>query len=131
MRVGGEPDDPLSAGVDFVNTNIATLIPVAVLVFGAAALGDLIDDGSLVYLWLRPVPSWVHVVAAWAATVTVVIPLVLVPVVAVDGPDRRVARAARRRRRSAGSSPSPPTPGCSSRSASGSGGPCPGGSSTS
>jgi ABC-2 type transport system permease protein len=77
----GSPSDPISEGVGFVNGNIATLIPVAVLVFGAAVLGDLIDDGSLVYLWLRPVPSWVHVLAAWAATVTVVVPLVLVPVV--------------------------------------------------
>jgi ABC-2 type transport system permease protein len=76
-----DPFDPLARGVGFVNGNIATLIPVAVLVFGAAVLGDLIDDGSLVYLWLRPVPSWVHVLAAWAATVTVVVPLVLVPVV--------------------------------------------------
>ncbi|HWJ97640.1 MAG TPA: hypothetical protein VNQ33_05730 [Acidimicrobiales bacterium] len=75
------PFDPLSEGVGFVNGNIATLIPVAVLVFGAAVLGDLIDDGSLVYLWLRPVPSWVHVLAGWAATVTIVVPLVLVPVV--------------------------------------------------
>lgn len=78
----GDPYFPLDAGVDFVNGNIATLIPVAVLVFGVAVLGDLIDDGSLVYLWLRPVPSWIHVVAAWAATVTIVVPLVLVPVVA-------------------------------------------------
>jgi ABC-2 type transport system permease protein len=78
----GAPTDRLAEGVDFVNDNIATLIPVAVLVFGAAVLGDLIDDGSLVYLWLRPVPSWVHVLAAWAATVTIVVPLVLVPVVA-------------------------------------------------
>lgn len=73
--------DSLDEAVGFVNGNIATLIPVAVLVFGAAVLGDLIDDGSLVYLWLRPVPSWLHVLAAWAATVTVVVPLVLVPVV--------------------------------------------------
>lgn len=77
----GDPTDPLHAGVGFVNSNVATLIPVAVLVFGAAALGDLLDDGSMVYLWLRPVPTWVHVVAAWAATVTVTVPLVLVPVV--------------------------------------------------
>lgn len=78
----GDQWDTLGAGIDFVNSNIATLIPVAVLVFGSAVLGDLIDDGSLVYLWLRPVPSWIHVVAAWLATVTVVLPLVLVPVVA-------------------------------------------------
>lgn len=76
-----DPFDPMDAGVRFVNANVATLIPVAVLVFGAAALGDLIDDGSLVYLWLRPVPSWVHVVAAWLATITVTVPLVLAPVV--------------------------------------------------
>jgi ABC-2 type transport system permease protein len=68
--------------VGFVNGNVATLVPVAVLIFGAAALGDLLEDGSLVYLWLRPIPAWVHVLAAWAATITVVIPLVLVPVVA-------------------------------------------------
>jgi ABC-2 type transport system permease protein len=77
----GESTDRLGDGVGFVNGNIATLIPVAVLVFGAAVLGDLIDDGSLVYLWLRPVPSWIHVIAAWAATVTIVVPLVLVPMV--------------------------------------------------
>jgi ABC-2 type transport system permease protein len=78
--LAGEGD--LDRAVGFVNGNVATLIPVAVLIFGAAALGDLLEDGSLVYLWLRPVPHWVHVVAAWAATCTVVIPLVLVPVVA-------------------------------------------------
>jgi ABC-2 type transport system permease protein len=77
----GSPSDGLEAGIRFVNANVATLIPVAVLVFGAASLGDLLDDGSMVYLWLRPVPTWVHVAAAWAATVTVAIPLVLVPVV--------------------------------------------------
>ena len=76
------PPDDLEAAVGFVNGNIATLVPVAVLVFGAASLGDLIDDGSMVYLWLRPVPTWLHVVAAWAATVTVAVPLVVVPVVA-------------------------------------------------
>ncbi|QXC63631.1 hypothetical protein KSP35_10115 [Aquihabitans sp. G128] len=73
--------DHLGDGVDFVNANIATLFPVAVLLFGAATIGDLVDDSSLVYLWLRPVPAWVHVLAAWAATVTVTVPLILVPVV--------------------------------------------------
>ncbi|MEZ5139570.1 MAG: hypothetical protein R2711_12630 [Acidimicrobiales bacterium] len=34
----------------------------------------------MVYLWLRPVPTWIHVLAAWMATVTVGIPLVLAPV---------------------------------------------------
>ena len=81
VRFSGSTD-ALGDGVRFVNANVATLIPVAVLVLGAATLGDLIDDGSLVYLWLRPVPVWIHVAAAWMATVTIAIPLVLVPIVA-------------------------------------------------
>jgi len=74
------PYDPLRAGAGYVNGNLSTLVPVAVLVFGAASIGDLIDDGSLVYLWLRPVPTRLHVLAAWAATVTITLPLVGVPV---------------------------------------------------
>ncbi|HEX2576383.1 MAG TPA: hypothetical protein VHK88_08550 [Aquihabitans sp.] len=75
------PPDRLEAAVGYVNANLSTLVPVAVLVFGAATLGDLIDDGSLVYLWLRPVPPRVYVVAAWAATVTIAVPLVGAPIV--------------------------------------------------
>ena len=75
------PDDSSMAALGFVNGNLSTLLPVAVLVFGSAAIGDLVDDGSLVYLWLRPVRSSVHVVAAVAATLTVVLPLVGLPVV--------------------------------------------------
>ena len=73
--------DGLRAALNFLDGNVATLLPVAVLVFGAGVIGDLIDDGSLVYLWLRPVPSWIHVLAGWAATVTIVVPLVLLPIV--------------------------------------------------
>ncbi len=75
------PFDPLDAATGYVNGNLSTLVPVAVLVFGAATLGDLVDDGTLVYLWLRPVPARVHVLAAWAATVTIAVPLVGAPLV--------------------------------------------------
>ena len=78
----GSSLDPLQDGVGYVNANVATLIPVAVLVLGAASLGDMLEDGSMVYLWLRPVPHWVHLLAAWMATVTVAVPVVLVPVIA-------------------------------------------------
>jgi ABC-2 type transport system permease protein len=73
------PDDPLRAATMYASGNISVLLPVAVLVFGAGAIGDLVDDGSLVYLWLRPVATWVHVVAACLATLTVALPLVLAP----------------------------------------------------
>lgn len=71
----------LDTGVGYVSGNLVTLVPVAVLVFASATLGDLMDDGSLVYLWLRPVSPKVHLLAAWAATVSVIVPLVLAPLV--------------------------------------------------
>lgn len=58
------------------------LLPIAALVFAAASLGDLREDGSLVYLWLRPVPRWKVVAAAVAASSTVTLPMVVVPLVA-------------------------------------------------
>jgi ABC-2 type transport system permease protein len=81
LVAANHPDHPLRAGTSLVNGYVGTLLPVAVLVFGAATLGDLVDDGSLVYLWLRPVPAWVHLVAAVAATVTIAVPVMVVPVV--------------------------------------------------
>jgi ABC-2 type transport system permease protein len=80
-RHSQQPYDSLHAGTAFAAYMLFSIVPVAVLVFGAATIGDLIDDGSLVYLWLRPVPSWIYVAAAWAATVSITIPLVVIPVV--------------------------------------------------
>ncbi len=81
LAVGAaSPTDPLDAATRYANLNLTTLVPVAVLVFGAATLGDLVDDTTLVYLWLRPVPSWVHVASAWAATCTITLPLVGAPI---------------------------------------------------
>lgn len=74
------PVDPFRSGLNFATGSFATLIPIGVLVFGAATLGDPQEDGTLVYLWLRPIPTYLHVLAAWAATVTVTLPLVGLPV---------------------------------------------------
>jgi ABC-2 type transport system permease protein len=72
--------DPQLAGTRFVDTyGLALLAPVASLVFAAAALGDLDEDGSLVYLWLRPVPRWKIVVAAVASCITITWPTVVGP----------------------------------------------------
>jgi ABC-2 type transport system permease protein len=68
------------AGARFVDTyGLALLAPVATLVFAAAALGDPNEDGTLVYLWLRPVPRWRIVVAAIASSITVTWPIVVGP----------------------------------------------------
>jgi len=74
--------DPLASGARFINAfGLSLLVPVATLVFASAALGDPNEDGTLVYLWLRPVPRWVIVGAATAAAFTVTWPIVVVPLV--------------------------------------------------
>jgi ABC-2 type transport system permease protein len=60
---------------------LSLLVPVVALVFASATLGDLAEDGTLVYLWLRPVPRWQLAVGAVLATVTVVVPVAVLPLV--------------------------------------------------
>jgi ABC-2 type transport system permease protein len=59
---------------------LALYVPVVALVFSTSSLGDLAQDGTLVYIWLRPVARWKVVLVALAATLTVVLPLTLVTV---------------------------------------------------
>lgn len=74
--------DHLRAGTRFVfNFGLSVLVPVATLVFASAALGDPNEDGTLVYLWLRPVARWKIVVAAALASFTVTWPIVTIPLV--------------------------------------------------
>lgn len=78
----GDVADPLDAGANLVNAfGLTVYVPVVCLVFASAALGDPADEGTLVYLWLRPIGRWKIVVGAALATSTVVLPLVLVPLV--------------------------------------------------
>jgi ABC-2 type transport system permease protein len=60
---------------------LSVLVPVVALVFASAALGDPAEDGTLVYLWLRPVPRWQLAVAAAAAALTISAPVAVAPVV--------------------------------------------------
>lgn len=82
--------DPAETGVRLISDlGFTTLVPIVALVFASAALGDLREDGTLVYLWLRPMDRWPVVVGAWLAALTVSLPLTLVPLGAsslmVDG----------------------------------------------
>ena len=75
-----DPVDPVRAAVSLINTfNLTFLVPVAALVYGTAALGDPTDDGTLVYLWLRPVPRRTITGAGVVAAMTYVVPLAVVP----------------------------------------------------
>jgi ABC-2 type transport system permease protein len=73
----------ISNRIDFVNDfGLAVVLPVTTLVFAGAAFGDLVDDQTLVYLWLRDVPRWRLAASAILSTLTIVIPLVALPLVA-------------------------------------------------
>ncbi len=61
---------------------LAGVVPVVALVFAGASIGDLRDDKTLVYLWLRPMDRWPIVVGAALAALTIAAPITLVPLLA-------------------------------------------------
>lgn len=74
--------DPIDDGTILISAfGLALFVPVSTLVFASAVLGDPNEDGTLVYLWLRPIARWRIVLAAVAATLTVTLPVVVVPMV--------------------------------------------------
>jgi ABC-2 type transport system permease protein len=75
-----EQFDPEQAATDYVNgAGLSLLVPVTALVFASSAFGDLREDSTLVYLWLRPSSSLGTVLAAELAALMVVLPLTVVP----------------------------------------------------
>jgi ABC-2 type transport system permease protein len=76
-------DNPAQAAADAVSGyGLGVLVPLAALWFGTSAIGDLVEDKLLVYLWLKPVPRWQLPAAAILATVSVVVPLTALPLAA-------------------------------------------------
>ena len=74
--------DRADAAYGFVGGyGLGLLVPVTALVFAAAALGDPAEDGTLVYLWHRPISRVRIVVAAAAGTLCIAVPFAVVPTV--------------------------------------------------
>ena len=72
--------DPSQAAADAVAAyGFGLLVPLAALWLGTSAVGDLVEDRLLVYVWLKPVPRWQLPAAALLATASVVVPLTAVP----------------------------------------------------
>ena len=71
-------------GADLVEqAGLLLLLPVGALLFGAAALGEPAEDGTLAYLWLRPQPRWLLSSTALAAAATATLPLTVVPLIVI------------------------------------------------
>lgn len=92
-------DDPIEDGVLLLDlAGLTLVVPVVALVFAAASLGDLREDGTLVYLWLRPMGRAPVVIGAWLGSILVSLPftfpaLVLSAVLLDAGSDVVVAAA--------------------------------------
>lgn len=63
---------------------ITTIVPLACLIFGTAALGSEIEDGTAVYILAKPVPRREIIVAKFAAAAMVVAAFI-VPASAISG----------------------------------------------
>lgn len=54
-------------------------VPLVCVVMATATLGNLVEEKTLVYFWLRPVGRWQIAAAAWIASLVVLLPVVLIP----------------------------------------------------
>jgi len=78
----GRDDDPVRATADLAaGYGITVAIPLCILWLATSSVGDLVDDGLLVYLWLKPVARWQLPAASVLATSTIVLALIVVPLV--------------------------------------------------
>lgn len=70
---------------------IGTLVPLAAALFGTTAFGGEVDDGTLVYLLIKPIARWRIVLSkylvAMMSTVAVMIPALLLPWLVLSGPE--------------------------------------------
>ena len=60
---------------------LGVLLPLTALVFGTSAFGGEVDDGTLIYLMVKPVPRWQltfsKYLVAFVSTIAVVVPSIL------------------------------------------------------
>lgn len=65
MAVGGGLGAPATMAIDVFSTlTLGLAIPLIALILGTGALGTQIDDGTIVYLLLKPVPRRTVIIAA-------------------------------------------------------------------
>ena len=78
--------DSIDDGTIMITTyGLAVVVPVTTLLLASSVLGDPNEDGTFVYIWLRPIARWQIAAAALAASLTVALPLTVVPMVIAAG----------------------------------------------
>ncbi len=75
-----EAVDAVDVGVRFASVfGLALMTPIVSLVLASSALGDLVADETLVYLWHRPSSRWAIAGGAWLSALTVAVPATVIP----------------------------------------------------
>ena len=70
----------IEATVGFLSVyGLGLTVPILSLVIASSSLGTLVEDETLVYLWLRPISRWVLALAAWLASASVAVPATTLP----------------------------------------------------
>ncbi len=75
-----------AAAVEFTTEfGLTLLLPLGCLVFASAAFGDLREDQTMVYLWLRPTPTPISVLGAFGAACTAAGPFTILALTVAAG----------------------------------------------
>jgi ABC-2 type transport system permease protein len=67
-------NNPFRAWQLFSAYGLGAIVPISSLVIGSSTFGDLVDDRTLVHIWLRPVSRPLVVLSAWLSSVLMVFP---------------------------------------------------------
>ncbi len=80
VAVSDEVEDTVVTTIEVIDgLGLVLVVPIVSLVFASASLGDGREDGTLVYLWLRPMDRLPVVVGAYLASITISLPLTVGP----------------------------------------------------
>ncbi len=80
VAVSDAVDDAAVTTIEIIDgLGLVLVVPIVSLVFASASLGDGREDGTLVYLWLRPMDRLPVVVGAYLASLTISLPLTVAP----------------------------------------------------
>lgn len=80
VAASDEVDDQVEAIIGVIDgLGLVLVVPIVSLVFASASLGDGKEDGTLVYLWLRPMDRLPVVLGSYLAAITVSLPLTVAP----------------------------------------------------
>jgi ABC-2 type transport system permease protein len=81
LRLGAEPVTRAHAAARMLEIfGTATLMPLVALLFGTAAIGAELDEGTAIYLLAKPIPRWVTLLTKLAVAAACSVALTSIPV---------------------------------------------------